>query len=136
MRHGHGRGARYRRMVRPGHWGVRARVERFVEAALLLLLRERPAHGYELLDALPSLTGDVRVDMGNLYRLLRALEEDGVVASEWDAAAPGPAKRMYELPPQGRELLDEWATVLRRSRAQIDSFLRRYEKGGDHAPRT
>jgi poly-beta-hydroxybutyrate-responsive repressor len=123
-------------MVRPGHWGVRARVERFVEPALLLLLRERPAHGYELLDALPSLTGDVRVDMGNLYRLLRALEEDGVVASEWDAAAPGPAKRMYELTPQGRELLDEWATALRRSRAQIDSFLRRYEKGGDHAPRT
>ena len=60
-------------MVRPGHWGVRARVERFSEPALLLLLRERAAHGYELLEALPELTGEARVDMGNLYRVLRAL---------------------------------------------------------------
>jgi DNA-binding PadR family transcriptional regulator len=56
-------------MVRPGHWGVRARVERFSEPALLLLLRERPTHGYELLEALPELTGEARVDMGNLYRV-------------------------------------------------------------------
>ena len=49
-------------------------------AALLLLLRERPAHGYELLEQLPELTGE-RVDMGNLYRFLRLLESDGIVDS-------------------------------------------------------
>jgi poly-beta-hydroxybutyrate-responsive repressor len=114
-------------MVRPGHWGVRARVERFSEPALLLLLSERPAHGYELLDALPSLTGELRVDMGNLYRVLRALEEDGLVHSEWEADLPGPARRTYELTPEGRRLLDEWAAALRRSRGRIDSFLERYE---------
>jgi poly-beta-hydroxybutyrate-responsive repressor len=92
-----------------------------------LLLRERPAHGYELLDELPSLTGESRVDMGNLYRVLRALEEDGLVRSEWQAEAPGPARRTYELTPQGRRLLDEWATALQRSRQRIESFLERYE---------
>src|SRR5438045_9464010 len=112
-------------MVRPGHWGVRARVERFSEAALLLLLRGRPTHGYELLEALPDLTGDARVDMGNLYRVLRALEEDGLVQSEWEAGAPGPAKRTYELTPEGRRLLDEWATALGRSSERITSFLDR-----------
>jgi PadR family transcriptional regulator, regulatory protein PadR len=129
MRSGRGRGARCRRMVRPGHWGVRARVERFSEPALLLLLRERPAHGYDLLDALPALTGDARVDMGNLYRILRALEEDGLVSSEWHAEAPGPAKRTYELTPAGQRLLDEWAAALVRSRERIDLFLHRYEEG-------
>jgi len=114
-------------MVRPGHWGVRARVERFSEPALLLLLRERAAHGYELLDALPALTGEARVDMGNLYRVLRALEEDGLVRSEWQANAPGPAKRTYELTAAGRRLLDEWASALGRSRERIDAFLDRYE---------
>jgi PadR family transcriptional regulator, regulatory protein PadR len=123
-------------MVRPGHWGVRARVERFSEPALLLLLRERPAHGYELLEALPALTGEARVDMGNLYRVLRALEEDGLVRSEWQADAPGPAKRTYELSSEGRRLLDEWAGALRRSRERIDVFLDRYAKGGDDASRT
>jgi len=114
-------------MVRPGHWSVRARVERFSEPALLLLLRERPAHGYELLEALPPLTGEVRVDMGNLYRVLRALEEDGLVTSRWEAGEPGPAKRTYELTTAGRRLLDEWAAALRRSRDHIDTFLDRFE---------
>ena len=127
MRSRGGRGARCRRMVRPGHWGVRARVERFSEPALLLLLRERATHGYELLEALPTLTWEARVDMGNLYRVLRALEEDGLVTSRWESAAPGPAKRTYELTEEGRRLLDEWAAALRGSRSRIDDFLERYE---------
>jgi PadR family transcriptional regulator, regulatory protein PadR len=126
MRRG-GRGARCRRRLGPGRWGVRARVERFSEPALLLLLRERPAHGYELLEALPTVIGEARVDMGNLYRVLRALEEDGLVSSEWEADAPGPAKRTYEVTAEGRRLLDEWADALRRSRERIDGFLERYE---------
>src|SRR5436190_6606390 len=127
MRGHGGRGARCRRRHGHGDWRVRARVERFSEPAVLLLLRERPAHGYELLEALPALTGEMRVDMGNLYRVLRALEEDGLVQSEWNADAPGPAKRTYELSAEGRRLLDEWAAALRRSRERIDGFLERYE---------
>src|SRR2546427_13016604 len=88
-----------------GRWRVFARVERFTEPALLLLLSERPAHGYELLERLPELTGGQRVEMGNLYRLLRSLEEEGVVTSEWDASAPGPAKRRYSLTNDGVRLL-------------------------------
>jgi PadR family transcriptional regulator, regulatory protein PadR len=127
MRSRGGRGARCRRMVRPGHWGVRARVERFSEPVLLLLLRERPAHGYELLEALPTLTGEARVDMGNLYRVLRALEEDGLVSSRWESGEPGPTKRIYALTPEGDRLLDEWVAALRRSRERVDAFLERYE---------
>ena len=54
------RGTRARRLVGPGDWAVRARIERFGEPALLLLLAERPAHGYELLEQLPELTGEQR----------------------------------------------------------------------------
>jgi PadR family transcriptional regulator PadR len=110
-------------------WRVRARVERFGEPALLLLLREAPAHGYELLDRLPELIPDERIDMGNLYRVLRALEEQGVVRSEWDADAPGPAKRIYELTDEGRELLDGWAEALRSAQGNVAAFLSRYENG-------
>src|SRR5256885_455068 len=74
--------SRSRRLVRPGHWHVHARVERFVEPSLLLLLRERPLHGYELLERIPELGVEGRVDIGNLYRLLRALEEEGLVQAE------------------------------------------------------
>ena len=128
------RGARCRTRG-PHGWAVRARVERFEEPALLLLLRERPAHGYELLDALPELVPGQRVDMGNLYRALRRLEDEGLVRSEWNAEAPGPARRVYELTDAGRELLAQWVDALARARDRIDRFLARHrEEVNDAAP--
>jgi poly-beta-hydroxybutyrate-responsive repressor len=115
--HGHGR--------RRGRGG---RVERFQVAAVLLLLHERPAHGYDLLDRLPPLIGTERVDVGNLYRVLRNLEEQGLVRSEWDETVPGPAKRTYELTGPGEAALERWAAALAGTRNQIDLFLQRYEE--------
>ena len=111
-----------------GRWRVLARVERFAEPALLLLLRERPAHGYDLLERLPELTGEARIEMGNLYRLLRGLEEEELVSSEWDDSSPGPAKRRYALTPAGGRLLDHWAEALQRSQERTSRFLQRYEE--------
>jgi PadR family transcriptional regulator PadR len=119
-------------------WNVHARVERFTEPALLLLLSERPAHGYELLERLPALTGGRRVEMGNLYRLLRSLEEEGIVSSEWDASAPGPAKRRYALTADGVRLLRHWSDALAETAKRIEAFIERYERGEEvtDAPRT
>jgi PadR family transcriptional regulator, regulatory protein PadR len=120
------RGARHRRRNR-GRWAVRARVERFVEPAILLLLRERPMHGYELLELVPQLTRNERVDVGGLYRILRSLEDESVVTSEWSAELPGPAKRTYTLTDSGRRLLDQWAEALRETESVVAAFLERYE---------
>lgn len=105
-----------------------ARVERFVEPALLLLLAGAEAHGYELAEQLGDLTPDERVDFGNLYRLLRSLEEEGLVTSRWQADAPGPAKRAYAITDDGRAVLDAWAEALRRTNRTIGEFLRRYQE--------
>jgi PadR family transcriptional regulator PadR len=121
------RGARARRHHH-GRWRVLARVERFAEPALLLLLRERPAHGYDLLERLPELTGEARIEMGNLYRLLRGLEEEGLVSSEWDDSSPGPAKRRYAITAAGEQLLGHWAEALQRSQVRTARFLARYEE--------
>ncbi len=130
MRYAEMRGPRCRWVVRPGHWSVRARVERFVEPCLLLLLRERPMHGYELLEHCPELAaGERGVDLGNLYRILRGLEEEGIVTSEWLADVPGPAKRVYRLTDSGRRLLDRWAEALRETQGVMTTFLSRYEQG-------
>ena len=118
-------GPRSRRHHR-GRWHVRGRVERFVEPALLLLLSEHRAHGYELLDRIAELIPGERIDMGNLYRLLRALEEDGIVRSKWDESVPGPAKRTYELTDEGRDLLRAWAKALAQTQLVVQSFIDRY----------
>ena len=106
---------------------MRARVERFGEPALLVLLSDGPTHGYELLERLPQLVGDERVDVGNVYRALRGLEEEGLVESEWQEALPGPAKRTYTLTPEGHAVLARWHESLRRLRDDLTEFLDRSE---------
>ena len=124
---GPGRGARAGWWA-DGRWIVRARIERFVEPAVPLLLRDGPRHGYDLLERIPDLaSGEGTVDLGNLYRLLRALEREGLVTSEWDSSLPGPAKRTYELTASGHDLLDGWAEALRDAGALVESFLDRYD---------
>jgi PadR family transcriptional regulator PadR len=127
-RHRGQRGPRTRWLDGTGGWAVRARVERFVEPAVLLLLAERPRHGYELIEELPELVREERVDVGNLYRFLRALEEDGILESEWNADLPGPARRTYRLTDTGRGLLARWAEALRGTQTDIAQFLERHDE--------
>jgi len=124
--------SRNRQRLPDGTWEVRARVERFGEPALLLLLAGGPTHGYELLERLPELLGDERVDVGNVYRALRSLEDEGLVTSDWRADLPGPAKRTYTLTAEGRELLEAWVGSLAALRDGLDGFVERARvKGGD-----
>jgi PadR family transcriptional regulator PadR len=128
------RGSRSRSRSRreDGSWEVRARVERFGEPALLALLAGGPTHGYELLERLPDLVGDERVDVGNVYRALRGLENEGLVVSEWSADLPGPAKRTYTLTDEGRAVLDAWQASLAELRESLASFLDQQQRGGAH----
>jgi PadR family transcriptional regulator len=123
------RSARSRRRVGPGRWRVRARLERFTEPAVLLVLRDSPGHGYELLEQLETLMPNERIDMGNLYRILRSLEREGLVASSWDDEAPGPAKRVYVITQSGRRVLAQWVEAFKKIEQQIAAFAKRYDEG-------
>ena len=103
----------------------RGRGYRFLEPGLLALLHDRPTHGYDLIAELPELLGTERVDVGNVYRALRGLEERGLVTYEWSDDLPGPQKRVYEITDDGREALDRWADWLREARDRIDGLLER-----------
>ena len=97
----------------------------FLRPCLLLLLREQPAHGYELLERLGPL-GFAGDDPGGLYRALRALESDGLVHSAWEPSRSGPDRRIYELTRAGMEELHRRSKSLVRARATLDVFLSRY----------
>lgn len=118
---------RCRCRVGPANFEVRARVERFAEPAVLLLLAERPSHGYEVAESLEGLLDEGRVDFGNLYRLLRSLEAEGLVSSSWNDEVQGPLKRTYELTAEGAALLEAWAASLRAAMERIDALLQRHD---------
>ncbi len=99
----------------------------FLRPCLLLLLREHPAHGYDLLERLRPL-GFSRDDPGRLYRALRALETDELVRSVWEKSTSGPDRRMYELTRTGMEVLHDSAQALVATDQILDVFLSRYSE--------
>ena len=95
---------------------------------MLLVLRDSPGHGYELLEQLQTLMPAERIDMGNLYRILRSLEREGLVDSTWHEGAPGPAKRIYVITPSGSRVLGQWVEAFKKIEQQIAAFTERYEQ--------
>jgi DNA-binding PadR family transcriptional regulator len=96
-----------------------------LEPWLLLLLAERPAHGYELLERLDTLPEAPHADRGHLYRSLRRLEGEGLVASSWQTPVSGPPRREYTLTEDGRLALNGWAAHIRRALTRLEVFLQR-----------
>ena len=94
---------------------------------LLLLLREQPAHGYELLERLTAFGFD-RSDPGGLYRALRRLEGEGLVRSSWEPSVAGPDRRTYELTRAGMEHLHDQAKALAAAMETLGDFVSRYEE--------
>jgi PadR family transcriptional regulator, regulatory protein PadR len=70
-------------------------------------------YGYSLLKSLSD--GGLEVDQGTLYPLLRRLESQGLLQSDWRIADEARPRRYYVLNPQGRLLLEqlkgEWSRL-------------------------
>ncbi|MEV0804847.1 helix-turn-helix transcriptional regulator [Micromonospora sp. NPDC050200] len=91
---------------------------------LLLLILERPGHGYDLIDRLEAL-GMPDVEPAHVYRVLRGLERDRSLISMWETAEPGPARRRYELTAKGRADLRSMIGRLAQLDQVIGACLRR-----------
>ena len=70
----------------------------------------RPRYGYALLETLAD--AGFAVDGNTLYPLLRRLEKQGLLTSEWNTDEPRPRK-FYRVSPDGAALLDQLRTEWR-----------------------
>lgn len=103
-------------------------MEGFIEPCLLMLLVEKPSHGYELIDRLNQIwLLPEKQDSGAVYRNLRKLERGQMVTSQWDTSSKGPAKRLYEVTPEGKKRLAEWASAVDWGIKALIKFLERYK---------
>ena len=77
--------------------------------ALLALLRQAPAHGYDLRASFTRLLGGLwEVNAGQVYTTLGRLERDGLATSEQAESHAGPDRKVFRLTDEGRKDLDEW----------------------------
>jgi PadR family transcriptional regulator PadR len=108
-------------------WRHGGQIRSFLQPQILLLLTEKPAHGYELMERLEEVDG-AGADPGLLYRTLRQFEDEGLVRSAWDTEGRGPARRVYEITDEGQDYLHAWAINIRRTRERLERFLAEYEQ--------
>jgi PadR family transcriptional regulator PadR len=102
--------------------GARQELRRGTLVPACLLLLRRPGYGYALLEELGQL--GFEVDAGTLYPLLRRLEGQGMLLSQWNTEESRPRK-FYRTSPDGErlaaELLEDWT--------RIDASIRLLGKG-------
>jgi PadR family transcriptional regulator len=99
---------------------------RWMEPFVMVLLAGGAAHGYAIVGELAQLgITNGSVDVGQVYRTLRDLEEAGHVRSSWTTGT-GPARRDYELTESGHAALDEWAAVMKERARLLAEFQARY----------
>jgi len=82
-------------------------LSRFVRPAVLALLAEAPAHGYDLLQRLREfkMFSEAPPDASGVYKTLRAMTDEGLVSGEWDTPDAGSARRPFTLKSKGRKCL-------------------------------
>lgn len=96
-----------------------------LEPALLVLLKEHPRHGYNLLGDLDAL-GLPNLHPSVVYRTLRDMESLGWIASDWHTGqTQGPPRRMYTLTPLGETVLHQWGLELRDKQRVITDLINR-----------
>ncbi|PKN65748.1 MAG: PadR family transcriptional regulator [Deltaproteobacteria bacterium HGW-Deltaproteobacteria-15] len=101
--------------------------ERYIQPSILLGLCAKPSYGYELIQNIHKF-GFVKgqAPPGMIYRHLHQLEGDGLVSSEWNTEAGGPAKRMYYLTDEGKETLALWVEYMDRQAKTLNAFVKEY----------
>ena len=108
-------------------WAPLGGRHRWMEPFVLMLLAGGSAHGYAITRELEELgiTGGT-VDVGQVYRTLRELEESSLVTSSWSNQRVGPQRREYALTESGYAALDEWAAVMKERARLVAEFDARY----------
>jgi transcriptional regulator len=84
-----------------------------LEMLLLAILSGGPMHGYSVVQELIDRSGaELDLPEGTIYPALHRLENQGLLASEWDTSS-GRRRRVYSVTKRGRSVLKakqtEWA---------------------------
>lgn len=103
--------------------------DRFMQPSILMGLYAKPSYGYELIQNI-QIFGFVEglAPPGMIYRHLRQMEEDGLVSSQWETVGVGPAKRIYQLTDDGKQMLGIWIEYIEQQVRNLNELIRQYHE--------
>ena len=89
---------------------------------ILLVLSQlrKPMYGYSLVKKMND--HDVPMDANTLYPLMRRLESQGLLASQWDTSEAQPRK-YYQITEDGLAVLEKTKSYWKTFSANVDSLL-------------
>ncbi len=80
-----------------------------LEPALLMLIKENPGHGYQMMAELGSLGFDT-IHPSVIYRVLRDMEMLNWIQSDWEPdETQGPPRRVYRITDLGESVVMNWS---------------------------
>lgn len=85
---------------------------------ILAVLTDSPCHGYGIARRIEQKSAQaLQMKEGSLYPALRALEQEGLIAGEWEVQPSGPARKVYHITAEGSVQLtqkqQEWEQYAR-----------------------
>jgi DNA-binding PadR family transcriptional regulator len=111
-------------------------LERFLRPTVMALLAREGTHGYDIVQQLSGLQmyGDSPPDASGVYKILKAMEREGLVSSTWNLSDSAHAKRKYVLSKKGTTCLKHWIETLEAYHLQIDGVLAVLKSGDISSP--
>jgi DNA-binding PadR family transcriptional regulator len=101
----------------------------WIQLIIFRVLYETPLHGYSLIEEVNKLLAGRRsIKPGSLYTILRRMEKDGLLVSEWDKSSSHLNRRIYNLTEAGVEKLKDGRLMVEEQRKIIDEMTSFYEK--------
>jgi PadR family transcriptional regulator PadR len=78
-----------------------------IQTLILAVLEDSSLHGYAIAREIERRSDQgLSFKDGSIYPALRSLEKEGLVVSEWENPASGPARKVYKLLPSGTKQLE------------------------------
>jgi transcriptional regulator len=107
-------------------------VQGTLDMLLLRSLQWGPQHGYGLVQALRTHSGDVlQVETGSLYPALHRLERQGWVRSEWKQTESNQRAKYYRITAAGKRQLASDLSRWEQMVAAVGAIMQRDPEGSD-----
>jgi PadR family transcriptional regulator PadR len=102
----------------------------YVQFLLLLLLNEKPMHGYQLAEELQSrgYVREGRFKTGSLYTILNRMEEKEILTSKHEESESGRPRRVYSITEDGKLHLKQGLQYMLRRKQFLDEIEEYYKR--------